>query len=897
MTADRKELSAREFVALVREKKETELRGVRVVGGVDLSGESIAHRLRLLDVVFDGAVDLSGARFERGLDLSGSSLRDGIDLRDARFEGPLILNRVTIGSEPASTEDRGSAGSPAAAAKRLADLTNIRVMGRLSLVSARVFGDLACGHAEIEDDLQLDGARIDGDLVLRLCRLGELSTVSTKRGSAAGGDAGTIDRPPFDLAGELDLSCARIAGDVRLVGAVIGGELVLQAARIEGNLICRTIDGNVAELRDGAWLMGARITGTADFTAAKIVGSLLLENASVGGSLHLRASNDLEQDRPCTIEDAWLLGTEVGGSIDVSGAHIGRSLLLQNARIGQNLQATNRGGFCTVIEGEINLNAVRVRGTAEFRGVTVGGQMEMGSCAIDGELYVGWDFDTADPWKIVRSKIGESIRAESATIGKRVLLLGVTVGGTGSTKARRPSGSPDGSDRHCVSFSGARIHGDLLLRSDTQGAEILRTLKDSGREPEAERRECLLADARRERTEIGGDLRLARAEVLGDVVLGGARVAGALDLRDARLHANLCCQAVDLGDAGPATASADDAVLEAVEVHGDADLTGLEVARDLLLGYSRIHGCLTLAPAQEEAAGAAEPHAAGEGGAGAEPPGRGAAGSLASIGGDLRLDAATISEVVMSGSNLRTNSAPRDDRTGAEPAEPVRCVLERATIGRLELVKPLPGKLDLDNLRVGSWEEHNHPHLFERLLDNSEPFRKRSYLAIENDLRNQGRDRDADKIHQRMRRRERRLKPWWRKAVDLVFLDLPIAYGTESWRLFALMLVLFVTSVLVFKDPAHVEYDLTRFSPQPPDDARWTLVTRQHPEPENWNLADAALLAVRLHVPIVTFGIDEEVRPSGSWKVRAYTVVVVAFSWVAWPLFLASVSGLLRKRN
>jgi hypothetical protein len=61
-------------------------------------------------------------------------------------------------------------------------------------------------------------------------------------------------------------------------------------------------------------------------------------------------------------------------------------------------------------------------------------------------------------------------------------------------------------------------------------------------------------------------------------------------------------------------------------------------------------------------------------------------------------------------------------------------------------------------------------------------------------------------------------------------------------------------------------------------------------------MGDAIFLAVRLHVPIVSLGIDEEVQPSRTW-LKAYAVAAVAASWVMWPLFIASVSGFLRKRS
>jgi hypothetical protein len=222
----------------------------------------------------------------------------------------------------------------------------------------------------------------------------------------------------------------------------------------------------------------------------------------------------------------------------------------------------------------------------------------------------------------------------------------------------------------------------------------------------------------------------------------------------------------------------------------------------------------------------------------------------------------------------------------------VRIGLERATIGRLQILEPLPGTLDLSDLKVCRWDLPRGPsdekYQYKEMLENSFPFRKSNYLAIEHALQNDGMNEQADEVHVLMRRRDRRnIHSCWMALLDRL-LDLSTKYGTTSTRLVSVMLILFVISVWVFNDRNHVEYEIAPLGGKPPP--------VEHPAPASWSVGDAVLLALRLHVPIISLGVDEKVQPSGT-RLKAYAVIVVAGSWVMWPLLIASVSGYLRKRN
>jgi hypothetical protein len=481
---------------------------------------------------------------------------------------------------------------------------------------------------------------------------------------------------------------------------------------------------------------------------------------------------------------------------------------------------------------------------------------------------------------VVRSRVS-SIDAAAVTIGKRVVIMGVIVGSA--------NGENDNKE-HNIICVGAQINGAFLLYSVDIGKENLDSKKDEYLEHEisAQQEQALLERARCERTKIRGHLRLIRAQVLGDIMLYGADIEGELDLRDVDVRANITCipdKLESLSKLELLETLVQRVNFETLNTTGNIDLTELTVTEDLILRDTLVRGRLKLCAndAKQKPINNQEHEA-----------------ELVSdqkfidrwtytkIGGKLRLDAANISHLILSGDNFMEASPIRKPIEQDE----VSVVLERAIVGRLEIVESLPRSLDLSNLIVGSWEWKWKEKDKEMLvLERSYPFRKSNYLAIEKDLRNKGRDEEADRIHVSMRQRDRKeSQSWSRKLVDKVLWDLPTRYGTTSKRLFVLMLVLSIISVSLFSNPNSVEYDIAASEQRQPP------VVHLNPEAQDWNIGNAIFFAVRLHVPIVSLGIDEEVRPSGL-MLQAYAVAAVATSWVAWPLFIASLSGFLRNRN
>jgi hypothetical protein len=868
----------------------------------------------------------------------------------------------------------------------VAEFNNLHVAGSLSMVESPVFGHFFCNYADVEKDFRVDRSWIFGDLKLRRSSLGEFRTdavpthnqrpcrVDGKLDFTAAQVGGDIRLIGVILGDELGLQTANVGGNllcrsaakrrarlkngawlfgvkvrgsVDFSGTLLREGLILGTGDIGGSLLCLSInnwsfkmdgDADLSNMKVGAsiflynarlqgdvYLVGTATGGDLDFSGTYFAKNLFLQNISIGAALLARATNNLKKNFPCEVEQKlWLLGATITGAVDISGLHCGGDLIMQNASIGQTLLANIMGGVQTVIGGNAILNGMRVSGAVEFLGAVLHGDLDLSGTSIGDDLKVAFELDYANNWQIVGTVIDKKIQAESAKIGKRVILMGLVVGSINHDDSFAREGNPqdENSARRrelgSANFAGIQINSSFLLHTDDLVRELLKS-KTSGYPPKEitqERRLKLLIEARRERAVIHGDLQLARAQIGSGVTLDGAIIDGELNMQDAAVRANITCRPVPMeASNNPVRAHVRKADLENLDITGDVDLTGLTILEDLILRDARVRGRLELYPFQKKGGshGGYEkkrspdlsPHST------SKP-------DITDIGGALHMDAAEVSHVIVSGESFGGRPAKqtwwdrvkntfkilweqglllligylirggfRERNTGSgEHLEKDAIVLERATIGRLEIIRPLPGKLYLSNMNVGSWEEQ--ASFFKDMLQQTQPFRKSNYIAIENDLRNKGQDEDADEVYVSMRRRDRRNTGNFARVLWDWLLDLSTKYGTTSVRLFWLLIVWFVASLLIFTNPAHVEYAISPSLQNPTPEV--------HPDPAVWDVVDATFFAVHLHVPIVQLGIDQDVQPSGD-AMKAYAMVSTAASWVIWPLLIASLSGFLRKRN
>jgi hypothetical protein len=356
------------------------LRGVRVIGQVDLEGATLRCPLILDSCYFDanlpvrinyGAASivaltrchlagLSGDGLEaRSLDLSGSTFTTAVELRGANIAGRFDCQGTTFSGR----DDDGNA--------MVAD-------------QLRVGGDARLDEGFVANGaVRLVGADIIGQFSCRGARL----TGSDKNGWALVADGVTVGGGAF-----LDRLSA--AATVRLLGADITAQISCRDARLSsrddyGDALAA--DG--MKVKGSVFLYGLSTTrGAIRLSGANIVGPLACTDAQLNG--RDMAGNAFIADRMTVGSGASFNGRfTADGAVRLAGANITGQLVFRNARITRSDDQDDAlaaygakvsdtvfldGGFAAV--GAVSFVSARLDGSIEFKPMALAGD---GQVALD----------------------------------------------------------------------------------------------------------------------------------------------------------------------------------------------------------------------------------------------------------------------------------------------------------------------------------------------------------------------------------------------------------------------------------------------------------------------------------------------------------------------------------
>jgi hypothetical protein len=356
------------------------------------------------------------------------------------------------------------------------------------------------------------------------------------------------------------------------------------------------------------------------------------------------------------------------------------------------------------------------------------------------------------------------------------------------------------------------------------------------------------------RTEIGGGALLGGATIRGTASLSGAQIAGGLNLQYADIGAALVCGVAD----GQRTEIGGHAWLLGVSVGGAVDFRGARIALDLNLRSGKIGGTLSCAPGE---------------------------GHVTEIVGEITLNSACIAVAELDGRCCADLGALN---------------LVSAQITDLRLVEALPQEVRAHGLHFQELSLPDNADYLD-LLAVCKPFEKSTYQFIENWLRNRGEERWARAVYLAMRRRDRRdgRMPYFRRLADW-FLDRTVGYGLRSYRLFLYLVAMLVLTTVLFSSPHSVTRAVMVTATEA---ANAPAAVDQNIFPERWTPLDALWVAVRINIPLVSVGVDSGWVPSSEripgvpLTYEGFAGIVSLLSWVAVPLFLAGISGILKKEK
>jgi hypothetical protein len=416
------------------------------------------------------------------------------------------------------------------------------------------------------------------------------------------------------------------------------------------------------------------------------------------------------------------------------------------------------------------------------------------------------------------------------------------------------------------------------ITADSNGTPLLKEvaeLDDAGNWPPVNAfRGSLCGNAKLLGNTIGGFLNFSNVAVFGHI-----------EVSDCSIHGDLIIKAAQQDAERPSAGLLTECTgldLDKLQCNGDLWLTGLHVKGDMKAGDATVKGIIELAPRR----GKEHPYVDDR--------------ACSRIDGRLDLSAVNAGHLVITGETFpaaKRMEAP--DHFGANT-----CIsLERGNLSRLEIEAPTP-PIDLSRLKVDRWifgmDRRSSAASYIRILERMSPFERDSWIDVEQGLRNQVLDREADKVYRRMRamaRSEMRGARWfwdWLK-------DLSVAHGTQAWRPLVLWALLLVLAVFVFTQPQNIVSSLPVFAPN------GTLVASPAASPEHWTLGDGVVMAMRHTIPLVDLGSNDEwvasdndlLRPA--WirmSAEAFAVAITLLSNILLSVaVLGLTAGLVRGRR
>ncbi|TDV46822.1 hypothetical protein CLV71_1101 [Actinophytocola oryzae] len=304
------------------------IRGVRVVGQLDLAHVNAVAGLQLHDCVLSEGVVCHHARL-REMDLGGS-VTSRLSAEGLRTENNLLLRDITVRGE--------------------VRLGNAHIGGRLDLGAGRITNDT--GLALHADGLRTAGDASFGDAVVRgACEEGTIRLVGADIGGQLGfeGCVVTNEAGPALVAHSLHVkgrASLRKAimhgtgemGTVRLISADFDGQLSFEDGVI-------TNDAGPAMVADGLHTGGRVSLRKVTVCGTGETGAVRLTSANIGSQLSFddgvvtnRSGPALYADRLRTsgrlsLRKVSMHGTDEDGTIRLRGAHIGGQLDLESSEV------------------------------------------------------------------------------------------------------------------------------------------------------------------------------------------------------------------------------------------------------------------------------------------------------------------------------------------------------------------------------------------------------------------------------------------------------------------------------------------------------------------------------------------------------------------------------------
>lgn len=758
------------------------------------------------------------------------------------------------------------------------DLGRAEIRGRLDLSSTRstepgvdgaptrqeritlIAGSVRAGAAVVGGDALFNGIQVAGDIRADGLRVGGKLSLGPLREDPEHG-AGGVVYASF-VGRDLFLPVIRVVGEVSLVAIAVGGRVHLQTADIRGGLFCRCKFGWKALVGGDFFAPGAHIHGAVDLSGAQVCGTVAMEGLDLFGSLFMHDGWKTDEGGVEGMAEAPSrpdLRPRIDGGVSFANAKVVGSAQLHGLQVRKSLRLDG-----STFTGGVDLSDACITLDLNLRAATIRGELRCGCTGATepciGRSIVGRGARIDSGITFVGGRVGKDLDLAAARISGMVCIGGgcPTPGvdfRPAPAESFRLGGVLDLSDAvvaGSLHALGVLLEGGLkLARAEVRGSVELvnATLWRTVQLTPASAQERLAVSINGVGVRIGGAFRL-----------DGARTAGAVNLQNSRILGGLFCGAAG-ADCGP-TVIGGEVMLDGAEILMLADFRTATVHGEVSLERARVEGKLHCDIGRRLGAPAMQ----------------------------HRLD---IRNARIRHLAFGWPEGKKEVALGAVPIQMEGCVFHELSVPSDDYLGMFPSRIS--------------------------DYRQAGFLAVERWLRARGEDDAAESVYSRMRASRRTTLGGLRWLGDL-FMGGVRKAALHYVALLLASMVAFGFSTLAFADRgSHVPNKggagvasssiapSSGSGPAPVKVAGIAAVPAGalHAPDTAWTVTDAALMATRMHLPMLALPGEDQWEPARETmrilpvtRYDVYATVVSVLSYIVIPLIIGgTVTTWLQRRS
>ncbi|HKA75013.1 MAG TPA: hypothetical protein VKE26_24625 [Xanthobacteraceae bacterium] len=382
-----------------------QIKGVRIVGDIDLENARLIRSLALLASRIEGAINLVRARTDSLIWFDGT-LMDGVfDAEGLHSESDLWLRNGSVFKS-----------------------------------------DVNLKAAKIDGRVELTGARFDGKLDASQVRIGGILAMNSE------GE----NRASFR---EVNLIDARVAGPLNLHGASFDGPLNAGLLKVGGTLFAASTAATKTRFRN-VFLVGAEIGGNVTLIGADVAGQLVAGLLQVGGSLSMSS----DEHNKASFRSVDLTNAKVTGHVAMQGASFDDEVSAGLLQVGGSVGMASRWPNLTNFKKDVTLNQARITGGLDVSGVLFEGKLNADSLKVGGDLFMRYACH-ADKDVMVFATIGGNLDLRGASLAEADF-SGASVAGELRLDGQKiPGCRKGGGGADVLSLRHARV-GNLVVADD-----------------------------------------------------------------------------------------------------------------------------------------------------------------------------------------------------------------------------------------------------------------------------------------------------------------------------------------------------------------------------------------------------------------------------------------------